>query len=118
MSTEKTIPIVIGVTGHRMIREEDTVKLHDAVVREILRLRGICPNSQFVMLNSLCEGADLLCAEAAVELEIPLIAALPAEPEEYERDFLPVIDAFIDAIIDNIFNFVKKSWISLSNILI
>ena len=87
MSTEKTIPIVIGVTGHRMIREEDTVKLHDAVVREILRLRGICPNSQFVMLNSLCEGADLLCAEAAVELEIPLIAALPAEPEEYERDF-------------------------------
>lgn len=87
MSIEKTIPIVVGVTGHRKFREQDRAALYRAVIGELVRLRERCPNSPVVMLNSLCEGADLLCADAAIELDIPLYAVLPMEPEEFELDF-------------------------------
>ncbi len=87
MDTEKSIPIVVGVTGHREIRQEDRAAIYQAVVSELIRLRERCPNSPLLMLNALCEGADLLCADAALELNIPLVAALPMAPEKYERDF-------------------------------
>ncbi len=84
---EKTIPIVVGVTGHRQIREEDRPVLVEAVRRELESLKTACPHSQVLMLSSLAEGADQLCAEAALSLSIPVIAALPMEQEEFEKDF-------------------------------
>lgn len=89
MDTEKTIPIIIGVTGHRAIREKDRPALTMAVKAELEKLRGLCPHSPLVMLSSLAEGADLLCADAAEELGIPLIAVLPRERTDYEQDFSP-----------------------------
>ena len=87
MTTQGTIPIVVGVTGHRDIRNEDRDVLYQTVYRELSALRKKCPHSQIVMLNSLAAGADQLCAEAAQALAIPLIAALPMEKEAYEDDF-------------------------------
>lgn len=72
MSKEKTIPITIGVTGHRAVREEDREALYAAVMSELKLLRELYPNSPFVMLNSLAEGADQLCADAAREQEIQI----------------------------------------------
>ena len=82
-----TIPIVVGVTGHRDLRIEDRDKLCGAVEKELLALRRRCPHSEIVMLNSLAAGADQLCAEVALRLSIPLIAVLPMAREEYEKDF-------------------------------
>ena len=65
MDTCKTIPIVVGVTGHRAIREQDCPAIREAVRTELEKLRTLCPNSPLVMLSSLAEGADLLCADAA-----------------------------------------------------
>ncbi len=87
MNAEKTIPLVVGVAGHRAIREQDRPALAKAVKAELEKLRALCPHSPLVMLNSLAEGCDLLCADAAEELNIPLIAALPRERTDYERDF-------------------------------
>ena len=87
MARQETIPIVVGVTGHRNIRSEDRDALYGAVVRTLAELRSRCPHSELLMLNSLAEGADQLCAEAAASLSIPLIAALPMEQAEYEQDF-------------------------------
>lgn len=83
------IPLTIGVTGHIDLRPEDSEKLRDSVKQKLTNLRNRCPHTPFIMLCSLAGGADLLCAEAAEELEIPLRAVLPAEPAEYEKDFLP-----------------------------
>ncbi len=83
-----TIPIVIGVTGHRAIREADRPVLFDAVKRELEMMKMRCPHSELVMLNSFAEGADQLCAEAAEALGIPRIAVLPMPLEEYEKDFV------------------------------
>ena len=89
METEKRIPIVIGVTGHRAIREQDRPAIEAAVTAELEKLRALCPYSPLMMLNSLAEGADLLCADAAEALNIPVLAVLPREREDYERDFSP-----------------------------
>ena len=89
INTENQIPIVIGATGHRAIREGDRAALKQAVKEELLKLRQLCPNSRMLMLSALAEGGDLLCAEAAAELGIGMIAALPRSQGDYERDFSP-----------------------------
>ncbi len=86
MQTDR-IPLTVGVTGHRAIRPEDRPALTAGVKRELEKLRQRYPHSPLVMLNSLAEGADQLCAQAALELGIPLAAALPLDREEYEKDF-------------------------------
>ncbi len=87
MSTSNTIPILVGVTAHRKIRPEDQAAIRGAVKEELQKLQAVCPHSQLVMLCSLAEGGDLLCAEAAEELRIPLIAVLPRPREDFEKDF-------------------------------
>ena len=87
MVLHDTVPIVVGVTGHRDIRTEDRDILYCAVEKLLLVLREKCPHSGIVMLNSLAQGADQLCAEAALKLSIPLVAVLPMAQEEYEKDF-------------------------------
>ena len=87
MTKNRTIPLMIGVAGHRAIRAEDEAALRTAVKNELKKLRELCPFTPLVMLSSLAEGGDLLCADAAEELGIPLIAALPRERDDYEQDF-------------------------------
>ena len=81
------IPLTVGVTGHRAIRPEDRPALMAGVKQELERLRRTYPHTPLVMVNSLAEGADQLCAQAALEMGIPLAAALPMEQTEYEKDF-------------------------------
>ena len=45
------------------------------------------------MLTSLAAGGDLLCADVAEELGIPVFAALPMEPSEYRGGDFSVADA-------------------------
>lgn len=87
MNERRAIPVMVGVTGHRLIRKKDAPAIRSAVKNELQKLQDLCPNSQVMMLSSLAEGADLLCADTAEELSIPLIAALPREREDYEQDF-------------------------------
>ena len=37
-NTSKTIPIIVGITGHRHIRKEDEAVLHKAVKTELEKL--------------------------------------------------------------------------------
>ena len=89
MSGSKTIPVVVGVSGHRELREGDRPALYAAVKKELTALAARCPHTQLVLLCSLAAGADQLCADVAEELGWPLLAALPMEREEYEKDFTP-----------------------------
>ncbi len=81
------IPIVIGITGHRIIPKSDESAIYASVKRTLGFIREQCPHSELVLLDSLAEGGDLLCAKAANELQIPLIAALPFEKDLYEKVF-------------------------------
>ena len=76
-TNDQNIPIMVGVTGHRQMREQDAETIALSVKSELRKLQSCSPNSPLVMLSSLAEGGDLLCADIADELGIPLIAALP-----------------------------------------
>jgi hypothetical protein len=87
------LPLVIGVTGHRDLREEDVPRLEAEVAAIIARLRhdyleddGETP---IIVLSALAEGADRLVARVALAQGARLIAPLPLPREEYRRDFEP-----------------------------
>lgn len=85
--TQGLVPIVIGITGHRDLREEDKTPLYRKILdifREIKDKYPLCP---LVVLSSLAEGADRLGAKAALECGAKLIVPLPMSKEEYEKDF-------------------------------
>jgi hypothetical protein len=87
------LPLVIGVTGHRDLRDEDLARLEAEVASIIARLRrdyladdGETP---IIVLSALAEGADRLVARVALAQGARLIAPLPLPREEYRRDFEP-----------------------------
>ena len=92
MSQIEKIPIIVGVTGHRNIVEEDKAKLKECVINCLKEIQNLCKcdnsnDTPIVMLNAFAHGADMLCAEAAFELGIDVYAVLPCEEERYVKSF-------------------------------
>lgn len=81
------IPIVVGVTGHRDLREEDIAGLEQRVAEFFQRLRSNYPNTPVVTLSQLAEGADRLAARVALDNGASLVVPLPMPADEYEHDF-------------------------------
>ncbi len=82
-----TIPIVIGVTGHRDPRARDLSRLKARAEEAFRGLMTRYPHSPFILLDSLAAGADMLCAEIALSLGMSLICPLPMPEDEYREDF-------------------------------
>ena len=87
------LPLVIGVTGHRDLRDEDLARLEVEVANVIARLRRdyLDPDGEtpIMVLSALAEGADRMVARVALTQGARLIAPLPLPREEYRRDFEP-----------------------------
>ena len=82
------IPIVVGVTGHRDLVEEDIAEIKNCVEEALAEIRGQCNNdTPVIMLNAFAEGADILCAEVAFAMGIDVYALLPCPPERYVKSF-------------------------------
>ncbi|MGC1460235.1 MAG: hypothetical protein WA825_18320 [Steroidobacteraceae bacterium] len=88
------LPLVIGVTGHRDLRRADFPVYRRLVSEMIGALRQQYPGTPLRVISALAEGADRLVAEVALESGCELIAALPLEAGEYERDFPDSIGEF------------------------
>lgn len=84
---DNRIPIVVGVTGHRDLRDEDLSCLRQAVQRIFAELKALYPATPLVLLSALAEGADRLVARVALEDDIELIVPLPMTLNEYQQDF-------------------------------
>jgi hypothetical protein len=98
------LPLVIGATGHRDLRDRDIPALEEAVADAVKRLKRDYlhddPETPLVVLSSLAEGADRLIARVAMHLGAKLIAPLPMEADEYRRDFEPGLKAAAAAEFD------------------
>ncbi|RLC07013.1 MAG: hypothetical protein DRI57_26375 [Deltaproteobacteria bacterium] len=87
------IPIVIGVTGHRHLREDEIEMLRRKIREIFIFLRKHYPDTPLQILSPLAEGADRMVAQEALKLkqeghpDIHLIAPLPLPKEAYEKDF-------------------------------
>jgi hypothetical protein len=87
------LPLVIGVTGHRDLRDEDVPRLEQEVGAVIAGLRRDYldgdQDTPIIVLSALAEGADRLVARVALKAGARLIAPLPMPLEEYRLDFEP-----------------------------
>jgi hypothetical protein len=91
------LPLVIGVTGHRDLRDQDVQTLEREIAALIERLRHDYlrgdSETPIVVLSSLAEGADRLVARVALAQGARLVAPMPMPIEEYRRDFEPGLKA-------------------------
>jgi hypothetical protein len=78
------IPFIIGVVGHRDLIAAEVPAIRTAVAQLLRQLIAEFPDVRPTILSSLAEGADLLAAEVATELDVPVIAAL-ALPHDVSR---------------------------------
>lgn len=81
------LPLIVGVTGHRDLRPEDTEVLEGLVRRLIEDVKEAHPHTPLLLLSPLAEGSDRLVARVALELGVRLVVPLPLPLELYEQDF-------------------------------
>jgi len=79
--------LIVGVTGHRDLVEEEKPALESRVRALFNELSSRYPDLDLYLLTALAEGADRLAARVAAELQVPYLAILPMEQTDYERDF-------------------------------
>ncbi|MEA2939103.1 MAG: hypothetical protein QOC56_2607, partial [Alphaproteobacteria bacterium] len=87
------LPLVIGVTGHRDLRDADLPKLEQEIAAVLAGLRrdylGNDGETPIIVLSSLAEGADRLVARVGLAHGARLVAPMPMPVDEYRRDFEP-----------------------------
>jgi hypothetical protein len=79
--------LVVGVTGHRDLVEQEKPVLKGRVRNFFSFLSDRYPDLELKLLTALAEGADRLVARVATDLGIPYTAVLPMQQAEYEKDF-------------------------------
>ena len=79
--------LVVGVTGHRDLRDEQLPGLRAQVRDFFLGLRRDYPALPLTLLSPLAAGADQLVTEVARELGVRVVAVLPVPVTMYYADF-------------------------------
>jgi hypothetical protein len=85
--SDTRLPIVVGCTGHRDLREEDIPHLEESYRKILADLQSQYTSTPFIILTALAEGADRIVARVARNENIPYYVALPLERDLYEDDF-------------------------------
>ena len=80
-------PFMLGVSGHRDLDPADLPHLRRAVADFVRHLRDFLPNTDIHLTVGMAAGADLLVAQAALELGLHVEAVLPMPLQQYSADF-------------------------------
>ncbi|MEX2131855.1 MAG: hypothetical protein WD772_10240, partial [Pseudohongiellaceae bacterium] len=86
-SDDLQLPLVVAVTGHRDLVEHEIPLIQVRVKALFGQLQSRYPDNVLTVMSPLAEGADMLVAEVAVEMSLPLIVPLPKSREAYLQDF-------------------------------
>lgn len=82
-----TLRLCVGVTAHRDLLDEETAAIEASVEALFKQLSTAFPDLPLELLTPLAEGGDQLAARVALRLGLPIVAVLPMEQSEYEKDF-------------------------------
>jgi hypothetical protein len=80
-------PFMVGVSGHRDLDPAERPRLQNAVRNFVHQLKEHLPDTELRMVVGMAEGADLLVADAALDLRVPVEAVLPMPLDQYAADF-------------------------------
>lgn len=84
---DEQIPLIVGVTSHRDLREAELEGLRGEVQKLFAQLRSDYPDLALTVLSPLAEGGDQLVAEEGLRQGARLLAPLPLPIELYLHDF-------------------------------
>jgi len=86
-ATDGQIRLCIGVTAHRDLVADQLEAIETAVEAMFRELGEAYPDLPLELLTPLAEGGDQLAARVALRMGLPILAVLPMEQSEYEKDF-------------------------------
>lgn len=86
-TSKYALPLVVAVTGHRDLLEQERSGISEAVSSFLSNLMRDFPERRIQVMSPLAEGADRITARVALDLGLELIAPLPMEQSEYSKDF-------------------------------
>ena len=88
--TNKRIsPFIVGVSGHRDLHPDLLEHVRGAVAEFLKELGRHLADSEVRVMAGMASGADLLVAETALDLGLPVDAVLPMPLAHYAADFDP-----------------------------
>ncbi|MGB9430531.1 MAG: hypothetical protein WCC11_11765 [Gammaproteobacteria bacterium] len=93
-TTTGPLPLVIGVTGHRDLAQQDIPHIQESLAVLFACLRRQYPHTPLRLLSPLAEGADRLVAKVALEHGAELVVPLPMPEAEYRKDFPHTLSEF------------------------
>jgi hypothetical protein len=82
-----SIPIIVGVSGHRDLVGADLPAIRQHVSDALVSLERLTPDTPRILLSALAEGADQLVAEVALNRGWQVVAAPPMPLGDFIRDF-------------------------------
>ncbi len=85
--TACAVPLIVGVTEHRNLVPSEMPRLRTLVKNSLQVLVRRFPHTPVQVMSVLAEGADILVAEEAVKLDLPLVIPLPLALDVYAQDF-------------------------------
>lgn len=81
------IPLIVGVTGHRDMVEEDIPAIRTQIAARLKKIEAVTKGMRRVLLSGLAEGADQIVVEEALARNWEVIAVLPMPFADYLADF-------------------------------
>ncbi|MDR0865428.1 MAG: hypothetical protein LBO74_10930 [Candidatus Symbiothrix sp.] len=93
------IPFTIGITGRRRLPPDSLPSIQQEVKAFYAEIKQQHPSAEITVLSSLAEGADTLCAKAALEMGFRLIVPLPMDAQEYRKDFPEEVATEFDRLL-------------------
>jgi hypothetical protein len=91
MDNVSKIPLTFGISGHRHILEGDAERASNAVIKTIRHFRNQYPNTPFLFISPLADGADCIAAKAALSADsnLKLLVVYPFSINEYAKTISP-----------------------------
>jgi len=84
---EGLVPLIIGVSGHRDLIEDEIPEIRSLVRAFFVQLTARFPDRKLHIISPLAEGADRVVAEEALKLGLSFAVPLPMPREIYVDDF-------------------------------
>jgi hypothetical protein len=83
----KQLRFCVGVTAHRDLLAVEVDAIERRVESFFRQVREEFPGLPLELLTALAAGGDQLAARVALRMDVPIVAVLPMELVEYEKDF-------------------------------
>ncbi|NKB99268.1 MAG: hypothetical protein GKR90_12350 [Pseudomonadales bacterium] len=95
-----TIPLIVGVTGHRDLVEGEVAALEAAAEKFFVNLQSRYPDLPILVLSSLAEGADTLITDVAIRCQCRVQIVLPMPYELFATDFVGDARVKFDSMLE------------------